>query len=394
MEATATMQQLADLRTEIFSVTEAKITKVMENVDEQCENNQQTYSDAIDSSMQQLRSQVMTAMQKEIEEKAGSSNTSMTELMKQCDQAQRVLLDEKMTTLTTMVDDKQVAQSLQMQSENAAIRAELQEVLSNLQGNMARHVKERETAIQQTISQMADKFAASIAAVHHIGSPPRGGAEGAPANAGYYGDKMVHVKKEPMGTLALKTFSGEVPADFKNWREAFDNAMDDVWPGIADVLEQVRKRQEIVTDEEFFDLVHAFAKKPQNCVEAEWNQYFVGRYFYRVFSHFCTLDALSPVKDLAKGRKGLEAYRMLSIEYDKFSANALASMVADIMQLQFTKCLSLQDIKKTFKQMVKRSDEYEDRALHGHEHNGHNVQCHQDVPATKGCHNDHQGNAR
>ena len=41
-------------------------------------------------------------------------------------------------------------------------------------------------------------------------------------------DMSIHVKKEAMGSLSLKTFSGESPADFKNGRESFDNAMDDV----------------------------------------------------------------------------------------------------------------------------------------------------------------------
>ena len=65
----ATMQHVAEMRAEIISTIEPRITKVLEHVNEQYKDNQKTYSDAIDSSMQQLRGQVMSAMRNEAEEK-------------------------------------------------------------------------------------------------------------------------------------------------------------------------------------------------------------------------------------------------------------------------------------------------------------------------------------
>ena len=225
------MQHVAEVRAEIFNTIESKITKVLEHVDEQYKTNQKTYSEAIDTAMVELRKQMVTVT----EERVSQASTSTTELMKQCDQAQRILLEENMKTIGDRIDGNQQAYVAQAQAEGLAVRTEIQESVATLQGNMARHMKERETEIQQAIARLSEHVEARFSQSHDIGSPPRGGS----GNPGYYGDKSTHVKKEPMGSLSLKTFSGDSPADFKNWRESFDNAMDDVWPGMADVLELV-----------------------------------------------------------------------------------------------------------------------------------------------------------
>ena len=209
------MQHVAEARTEIFNIIEARNTKVLAHFDEQYKGNQKTYSEAIDSAMVQLRSQMVTSTQSMVEEKVSQSSASTTELMKQCDQAQRVLLEENVKSIGERIDGNQQVYVAQTQAEGLAIRAEMQEGITTLQNNMARHMKERAAEIQQAIARLSDHIDARAARSHDIGSPPRGGS----GNPGYYGDKSIHVKKEPMGSLSLKTSSGESPADFKNWRE-------------------------------------------------------------------------------------------------------------------------------------------------------------------------------
>ena len=103
------MQQVADARAEIFTTIESRITKVLEHVDEQYKNNQKTYSEAIDKAMIELRSQMVTSTQGMVEEKVSQSSTSTTELMKQCDQAQRVLLEENVKVIGERIDGNQQA---------------------------------------------------------------------------------------------------------------------------------------------------------------------------------------------------------------------------------------------------------------------------------------------
>ena len=100
MEGMATMQHVAEMRADILNTIEVRMAKVLEHVDERYKDNQKTYSEAIDSSMQQLRGQVMSGMRNEVEEKVVASSQSMTELMKQCDQAQRMALDESVAIIT------------------------------------------------------------------------------------------------------------------------------------------------------------------------------------------------------------------------------------------------------------------------------------------------------
>ena len=99
MESAATMQQVAEVRTEIFNTIEARITKVLEHVDEQYKGNQKTYSEAIDPAMVQLTSQMVTSTQSMVEEKESQSSANTKELMKQCDEAQRVLLEENVKSI-------------------------------------------------------------------------------------------------------------------------------------------------------------------------------------------------------------------------------------------------------------------------------------------------------
>ena len=128
MDSTATMQQVADVRAEIFTTIESRITKVLEHVDEQYKNNQKTYSEAIDKAMIELRSQMVTSTQGLVEEKVSQSSTSTTELMKQCDQAQRVLLEENVKVIGERIDGNQQAYVAQAQAEGLAVRAEIVEL--------------------------------------------------------------------------------------------------------------------------------------------------------------------------------------------------------------------------------------------------------------------------
>ena len=144
MEGMATMQHVAEMRADILNTIEVRMAKVLEHVDERYKDNQKTYSEAIDSSMQQLRGQVMSGMRNEVEEKIVASSQSMTELMKQCDQAQRMALDESVAIITGKLEGNQQAHVMQLQAEGIAVRTELQEGLASLQNNMARHMKDRE----------------------------------------------------------------------------------------------------------------------------------------------------------------------------------------------------------------------------------------------------------
>ena len=65
MEGKATIQNRAEVLTEIVNTIEREITKVLEQVDRKYLENQVAYTEAIDSSMQQRRSQVVTGYQRE-----------------------------------------------------------------------------------------------------------------------------------------------------------------------------------------------------------------------------------------------------------------------------------------------------------------------------------------
>ena len=128
MESMATMQHVADMRTDVLNTIELKMAKILEHVDERYKDNQKTYSVAIDTSMQELRNQVMTGIRTEMNEKIAQSDQSMTELMKKCDQAQRMALDESVAMITGRLDGNQQAHVMQLQAEGIAVRAEVQRV--------------------------------------------------------------------------------------------------------------------------------------------------------------------------------------------------------------------------------------------------------------------------
>ena len=234
------------------------------------------------------------------------------------------------------------------------ISSEYKAAIKTLEVNVARHVKERETQIHLNIDALSTSVASSLGAMG--GRQSRQGS-----GPGYFGDKPVNVKVESFEKLSLKSFSGESPGEFKHWRESLDLAMDSIWPGMSEVLEQVRQSDAILSDSDFYDLVDEFALKPGNSIDSEWDQTAVGRYLYRVLHHYCTLDALSTVKQTEQGKKGVEAYRLLNREFDKFGADTAAGMMADITVLGTAKCSCAQDVKKVMREMLTRTAAYEKR---------------------------------
>ena len=53
----ATMAQIAEVREEIFNTIEARISKVLETMNEQYQGNQAKYTEAIDTAMVKMREQ-------------------------------------------------------------------------------------------------------------------------------------------------------------------------------------------------------------------------------------------------------------------------------------------------------------------------------------------------
>ena len=226
---------------------------------------------------------------------------------------------------------------------------EAQEVTAN-------KVEELEDAISQL--RLENKAATTkieeLETRHVIGTPPASG------NPGYFGDKAERIKTMSMDKLGLAKFNGD-PGKFREWRESLDIELDAIWPGLAEVLEVIKSDKEEMTASRFSELVDEKALKPSNAVTADWDIVSIGRYVFRVLHFFCDGDAENTVKEAADGKKGLEAYRLLSQEFDKYGIDTAAGMMADIMMVGQISCESPQAVARAFKELEARTRAYEKR---------------------------------
>jgi hypothetical protein len=131
----------------------------------------------------------------------------------------------------------------------------------------------------------------------------------------------------------LEVFAGDRAKDkegFVAWRDRLEMHLDSVWPGLADVFEKIRVGKEPLDTRAFSALVSEYGDKPHDTEEEDWEMNSVGRYLFKVLVDHTSLEAKKTVVGAPK-RDGVEAYRLLTRQFDPFSYDVASQMLENIL---------------------------------------------------------------
>ena len=151
----------------------------------------------------------------------------------------------------------------------------------------------------------------------------------------------------------LETFAGDRGKDkegFRAWRDRLELHLDTVWPGLAEVFEKIRDAKEPLSPRQFSALVSEYGDKPHDTEDEDWEMRSVGRHLYKVLMDHTDLDAKKTVVGAPK-RDGVEAYRLLTRQYDPFSYDVAAQMLENILVVGRANPKNIDQLDLVFKEL-------------------------------------------
>ena len=92
--------------------------------------------------------------------------------------------------------------------------------------------------------------------------------------------------------------------------------------------------------------------------EEDWEMKSVGRYLFKVLVDHTSLEAKKTVVGAPK-RDGVEAYRLLTRQYDPFSYDVASQMLENILIVGRATPKNLEQLDQVFKELYKRMNEFE-----------------------------------
>ena len=109
---------------------------------------------------------------------------------------------------------------------------------------------------------------------------------------------------------------------FHDWRETFDNQVGSVCLQLDVVLVALRDEKEFVDNDRFLELLSSTSKleKLMDAHAADWAFSFVSRRLFSVLDAYFDGEAKKFLKEV-KDTNGLEAYRLLNVNYDPMNSD-------------------------------------------------------------------------
>ena len=127
---------------------------------------------------------------------------------------------------------------------------------------------------------------------------------------------------------------------------------------LAEVSEKIRDAKEPLSSGQFTALVSEYGGKPHDTEDEDWGMTSVGRHLYKVLMDHTDLDAKKTAVSASK-RDGVEAYRLLTWQYDPFSSDVAAQMLGNILVIGRANPKNIDQFDEVFKELYKRMHEYE-----------------------------------
>ena len=151
--------------------------------------------------------------------------------------------------------------------------------------------------------------------------------------------------------------------NFISWRECFDLQAGSIWHGIDKVLEYIRDETKTVNESTFEQLLDIHL--PDHVDEsdanpADWKYKFISKKLFMVIHTHASFEVRKTIAESTE-RCGLEAYRLLSREFDPISADKGFALLERVLVIARWNVKGLEEEAGAFREAIKRLRELERR---------------------------------